>query len=57
MHFTKMRDIKVKQVFFECGYQWDCGGLKERVKEGEDGGYILYSYMKNRIMKTIETVL
>jgi hypothetical protein len=28
------------------GYQWEEGGYRERVKEGEYGGNIMYLYMK-----------
>jgi hypothetical protein len=45
MPFFKMQDRKVKQVLSGGGYQWR-GGNKERVKEGEYGGSILYSCMK-----------
>jgi hypothetical protein len=41
-----MKDRKIKQVLSGCGYQWEGGGDKERVKEGEYGECILYSYMK-----------
>jgi hypothetical protein len=37
---------RVKWVFSRGGCQWDRGGHKERVNEGEYGGCILYSYMK-----------
>jgi diphthamide synthase subunit DPH2 len=38
---------KIKQVLSGDGYQCVCGrGHKERVKEGEYGGCILYSCMK-----------
>jgi hypothetical protein len=38
-----MKERKVKQVFSGGEYQWEGGGHKETVKEGEYGGYILYS--------------
>jgi hypothetical protein len=41
-----MKERKVKQVFSGGEYQWEGGGHKETVKEGEYGGYILYSCMK-----------
>jgi hypothetical protein len=42
-----MEDIKIKQVLSRNGYQGKGrGGQKERVREGEYGGCILYSYMK-----------
>jgi hypothetical protein len=41
-----MKDKKVKQILSGVGYQWEGRGHKERVKEGEYGGSILYSCMK-----------
>jgi hypothetical protein len=41
-----MKDRKVKQVLFGGWYQWEGGGYKGRVKEGECGGNIMYSCMK-----------
>jgi hypothetical protein len=41
-----MKDRKVKQVLSGGGYQWGRGGGMKRVKEGEYGGCVLYSYMK-----------
>jgi hypothetical protein len=32
-----MKDKKVKRVLSGDGYQWEGGGYKERVKEGEYG--------------------
>jgi hypothetical protein len=44
--FSEMEDRKVKQVL-SCGqYQWEGGGYKERVKEGEYVENIIYSCMK-----------
>jgi hypothetical protein len=40
-----MKDRKVKQVLSRSRYQWEGGGYKERVKEGEFAS-ILYSRMK-----------
>jgi hypothetical protein len=41
-----MKDRKLKLGLFRCGYQWEVGMHKERVKEGECGGSNLYSCMK-----------
>jgi chitinase len=41
-----MEDRKVKQVLFGGWHQWEEGGHKERVKEGEYGRNIMYSCMK-----------
>jgi chitinase len=41
--FSKMEDRKVKQVLSGGWHQWERGGYKERVKEGEHGG-ILYTH-------------
>jgi hypothetical protein len=42
-----MKDMRVKQVSFRAGYQWQGGGgHKQRVDECEYSGCILYSYMK-----------
>jgi hypothetical protein len=48
---------QVKRAFPKGGYQWDGGEDKERVNEGEYCGCILYSRVKNRIMKIVEIVL
>jgi hypothetical protein len=36
----------ISRSFSRGRYQWEVGGHKERVNEGEYGGCILYSYMK-----------
>jgi hypothetical protein len=42
-----MKDRKVKQVLSRGRFQWEApGGHKKMVKEGNDGGNILYSCMK-----------
>jgi hypothetical protein len=41
---AKMKDRKIKQVLL--GYQWEGGGNKERVTEGEYGGNTMYSCIK-----------
>jgi hypothetical protein len=41
-----MKGRKVKQVFSGGGYQWEEGRHKERVKDGQYGGCILYSCME-----------
>jgi hypothetical protein len=50
-----MKNRKVKQILSvdtsgrgsgRCWYQWEGGGYKEWVKEGEYGINIMYSYMK-----------
>jgi hypothetical protein len=41
-----MKDGKVKQVLTGNEYQWEREEHKERMKEGEHGGCILYSCMK-----------
>jgi hypothetical protein len=46
IYFKKMKDRKVKQVFSRGECHWEGGGHKERVNEGENGGCILYPYMK-----------
>jgi hypothetical protein len=42
----KKKDGQEGKVFSRGGYQWEMGGPKERVNEGEYGGCNLYSYMK-----------
>jgi hypothetical protein len=41
--FTKTENKNVNQVLSGGWYQWEGGGCKERVKEGECGGNIKYS--------------
>jgi hypothetical protein len=41
-----MKDKKIKHVLSGDWYQWEGGGYKERVKEGEYNGNIMYSCMK-----------
>jgi hypothetical protein len=41
-----MKVRKVKQVLSVSRYQWEGGALKERVKEGEYEGYVLYTCVK-----------
>jgi hypothetical protein len=41
-----MENRKVKQVLSGGWYQWEGGGYKERVQEGEYGGNSMYSCMK-----------
>jgi hypothetical protein len=43
--FPKMKDRKVKQILAGSWYQWEGGGYKERVKEGEWWN-IMYSLWK-----------
>jgi hypothetical protein len=43
MSFFKMKDRKVKQVFFRGGYRWNGRGHKERVKEGKYSETMTYS--------------
>jgi hypothetical protein len=45
-HFKKLKVRKVKQVLSVSRYQWEGGALKERVKEGEYEGYVLYTCVK-----------
>jgi hypothetical protein len=44
--FKKMEDRKVKQVLSGGWYQWQRGGHKERGKESEYHGTLMYSCMK-----------
>jgi hypothetical protein len=46
IHFKEMKDRRVKQVFSRGRYLWEGGGHKERVNEGEYGGYSLHSYIR-----------
>jgi hypothetical protein len=41
-----MENRKVKQVLSGGWYQWKKEKYKERVKEGECSGNIIYTYMK-----------
>jgi chitinase len=41
-----VEDRKVKQVLCGGWHQWEGGGYKDRVKEGEYDGNITYSCMK-----------
>jgi hypothetical protein len=41
-----MENRKVKQVLSGHRYQWERGGRKERVEEGESDGNTMYSCMK-----------
>jgi hypothetical protein len=41
-----MKGRKEKQVLSQGWHQWERGGHKERVKEGEYGRSIMYSCMK-----------
>jgi hypothetical protein len=43
---SKMETRKVKQVLFGDWYQWEGEEYKERVKEAECSGNIMYSCMK-----------
>jgi hypothetical protein len=42
----KKKDRKIKLFLSGDVYQWEEGGNKERVNEGEYGGCILYSCVK-----------
>jgi hypothetical protein len=44
--FPKTENRKVKQVLFGGWYQWEGRGYKERVKEAECSGNIMYLCMK-----------
>jgi hypothetical protein len=46
--FSKTRNRKVKKTVSGGWYQWEGGGYKERVKEGENSGNIMYSCMKRK---------
>jgi hypothetical protein len=41
-----MKDMRIKQVFHEGGYQKEWERHKERLDESKDGRYILYSHIK-----------
>jgi hypothetical protein len=49
--------MKNKRVFSGGEYQWEGGGHKKMVNEGEYDECILYSYMKNTRMKPVEIFL
>jgi hypothetical protein len=51
-----MKGRREKQIFSGAGYQWEGGGHKERVNEGEYGRCIFISIDENR-MKPAEIVL
>jgi hypothetical protein len=47
LFFSKTEDRKVKQLLSRGWYQWEGGGDKERVQEGEYGRNAVQSCMKN----------
>jgi RNA binding exosome subunit len=55
--FSKRVDRKVKQVLSESCYQWERGEHKERVKQGEHGGNIMYTYTKMEKKRPVDTIL
>jgi hypothetical protein len=51
-----MKDRYKKQFLSRAWYQWEGEEHKDRVKEGECGGNVMYSCMKMK-QRLVETIL